>query len=345
MNESYNAVTALADGWLQVKVPLPFSLKWVNAYLLQWQEGWTLIDPGLHTTDTESFWIDVLSERGIQWHDITSIVLTHHHPDHYGMAGWFQERTGSTVYLSKVALESAKRLWGENETFSDALTEAFLQHGMVPELTNDMRAHMRGFREKVSPQPSDMTILEPGKKFRMGGAEWDVIVGEGHAPGHLMFFDSQSGKLLCGDQVLPDISPNIGWMPGGDPDPLGSFLESLQQLLPLPVTMVFPGHRDPFPSYRQRIEELLQHHERRLMKMADILGNDEKSAFEVCELLFSSRLRSNAHQLRFALAETIAHLIRMERGGLVDRIESVSSEGGLPFIRYRRTDLRFEDAQ
>jgi glyoxylase-like metal-dependent hydrolase (beta-lactamase superfamily II) len=332
-----NAVKELTDGWLQVKVPLPFSLKWVNAYLLPEQEGWTMIDPGLHTPETEDFWTEVLTERGIRWQDITTIVLTHHHPDHYGMAGWIQERTGATVYLSQVALESARRLWGEHETFSDELTEAFLQHGMFPEFMEDMKAHMRGFREKVSPQPSDIAILEPGRTFGMGGIEWDILIGEGHAPGHLIFYDSGSGRLLCGDQVLPDISPNIGWMPGGDPDPLGSFLVSLRQMLQLKVTMVFPGHRDPFPSYRQRIEELLEHHELRLMKIADIIGDEERSSFEVCELLFSPRLRSNTHQLRFALAETIAHLIQMERRGIVFRTESEPSTEGQSFIRYRRT--------
>jgi glyoxylase-like metal-dependent hydrolase (beta-lactamase superfamily II) len=337
MNETFMAVTELTDGWLQVKVPLPFSLKWVNAYLLPEQEGWTMIDPGLHTPETEDFWTKILSERGIRWQDITSIVLTHHHPDHYGLAGWFQDRTGSNVYLSQAALESARRLWGEHETFSDELTEAFLRHGMVPELTEDMRTHMRGFRERVSPHPSDITILEPGRTFRMGGVEWDILIGEGHAPGHLIFYNRGSGRLLCGDQVLPDISPNIGWIPGGDPDPLGSYLDSLRQMLQLEVTMVFPGHRDPFPSYRQRLEELLDHHEHRLKKMADIIGDEERSAFEVCESLFSPRLRSNAHQLRFALAETIAHLIRMELRGIVVRIESEPSMGGLPSIRYRRT--------
>jgi glyoxylase-like metal-dependent hydrolase (beta-lactamase superfamily II) len=337
MNETFMAVTELSDGWLQVKVPLPFSLKWVNAYLLPEQEGWTLIDPGLHTPETEDFWSTLLSERRIRWQDITSIVLTHHHPDHYGLAGWFQERTGAVVYLSQAALECARRLWGENESFSDELTEAFLRHGMVPELTEEMRTHMRGFRERVSPHPSDVTLLEPGQTFEMGGVEWNILNGEGHAPGHLIFYDNVSGRMLCGDQILPDISPNIGWIPGGDPDPLGSFLDSLRQMLPLEVTMVFPGHRDPFPTYRQRIDELLDHHERRLEKMSDIIGDEERSAFEVCELLFSPRLRSNAHQLRFALAETIAHLIRMELRGIVVRIEPEPSMGGPPSIRYRRT--------
>lgn len=341
MNERSEAVSELANGWLQVKVPLPYSLKWVNAYLLPEDKGWTLIDPGLRSEEIEAFWISVLSGRNIEWQDIRSIVITHHHPDHYGLAGWFQERTGATVRMSRIALANAERLWGERETFSEELTEAFLGHGLADELKADMRAHMSGFRDKVSPKPVDPLVLAPGERFVMGGTEWEIHGGEGHAPGHLIFYDPISRGLLCGDQVLPDISPNIGWMPGGDPDPLDAFLKSLRELRHLDVLMVYPGHRDPFPKYRQRIEELLEHHERRLMKMLELIGNEERSAFEVCELLFGARLRSNTHNLRFALAETIAHLVRLENRGLVDRVESASGTRpeGRPLIRFRRMDI------
>lgn len=343
MMEMTKSVTLLEDGWLQVKVPLPFSLKWVNSYLLRDDQGWTIIDPGLRTEESVVFWEETMTSCRIEWGHIKAIILTHHHPDHYGLAGWFQLRTAAPVYLSQVALDNIIRLWGERETFSLELTEAFLQHGLAVELTGDMQEHMQGFRAKVSPQPEPEGIikLHPGQIFRMGGLDWKIIGGEGHAPGHLSFYHSESGKLICGDQVLPDISPNIGWMPGGDPNPLGSFLTSLREMLPLEVAMAYPGHRNPFPSFTGRIEELLEHHERRIMKMAELFGEEDKSAFELCELLFSSKLRTNAHQLRFALAETIAHIILMEKRGLVVRLQSESlsqskSDPLSQLIRFRR---------
>jgi glyoxylase-like metal-dependent hydrolase (beta-lactamase superfamily II) len=340
MSELNNMITRLDEDWLQMKVPLPFSLKWVNAYLLPEKDGqWTIIDPGLHTPETASFWIASLAELGIEWKAIDRIVLTHHHPDHYGMAGWIQERSGSPVFMSEVALSNAHRLWGDGETFSVELTEAFERQGLAPELAPDILEHMRSFAQKVSPQPIvSVNLIQPGDFFEMGGKRWETIGGEGHAPGHLSFYHRESGKLLCGDQVLPDISPNIGWMPGGDPDPLGSFLSSLEAMDRLKVSMAYPGHRDPFPKFAERMAELLEHHESRLLKMLELIGEHAITPFEVCELLFGARLRSNAHQLRFALAETIAHLVHLEKRGLLIR-EEFAGPGERTLIRYRQTVL------
>jgi glyoxylase-like metal-dependent hydrolase (beta-lactamase superfamily II) len=333
MTERSQAWTRLEAGWLQVKVPLPFSLKWVNSYLLPEEDGesWTVIDPGLRTEDTLPFWENTLVQCGIGWSSIRQIVLTHHHPDHYGLAGWFQERSGGApVYISRVALNAARRLWGEGETFSDELTAALLAHGLAPELEADMREHLVSFRHKVAPHPIDVHILAPGEQYRMGGSNWRIIPGEGHGPGHLSFYDEMSRRIICGDQVLPDITPNIGWMPDADDNPLGSFLDSAAAMRSLDVEMAYPGHRDPFPEFRKRVEEILEHHERRLAKMTSLLDDASVSAFDICEMLFGSRFRGNTHQLRFALAETIAHLILLEHRGVARRTE----EAGL--IRFQR---------
>lgn len=318
-------------GWLQVKVPLPFSLKLINAYLIPEEDGWTLIDPGLHTPEAESAWIEVMNGRNIGWERITRIVLTHHHPDHYGLAGWFAERTGAPVWMSDTARQAAVRMWGEEETFSDRLVMAFREHGLPTDLAEAMREHLLSFRNRVSPQPGEVMPLQAGTTLRMAGKEWELIGGEGHAPGHVSLYDRAGRRIVCGDQVLPDITPNIGWMPDGDPDPLGSFLESLTGMAGLNVEIAFPGHRDPFARFSERLNELIEHHERRLDKIAGLIGQTTVSAFEACESLFGTRLRGNAHNLRFALAETIAHLALLEKRGVIGRVP----DGGAGSIRYR----------
>ncbi|CAM3741523.1 MBL fold metallo-hydrolase [Cohnella lubricantis] len=316
------SVTQHANGWIQLKVPLPFSLRWVNAYLLPESEGgWTVIDPGLRSKETEAFWEERLAELGMDWADCRKIVVTHYHPDHYGLAGWFQQRTGAPVYLSKITQDCAVRLWSEGETYSAQLLAAFQAHGLPDEQTDGMNAHMSGVFAQVLPHPKDVRFLpEPGERFAMAGAEWLLVGGSGHALGHISFYDPEREVILCGDQVLPQITPNIGWMPGSDPDPLGSYLSSLRAMLPLGEAYAYPGHRDPFAGLATRIGEILAHHERRLRRMEELLAEaGAMTAYQMCEKLFGTKVQGNPHNMRFAMAETIAHLVRMELEGTASR--------------------------
>ncbi|MCC3375711.1 MBL fold metallo-hydrolase [Cohnella sp. REN36] len=333
------------NGWVQLRVPLPFSLKWVNSYVLPDGAGYSVVDPGLRSADAEACWEAALGALGIGWRDVTGIVLTHHHPDHYGLSGWMQERTGASVYLSAEARVYAEKLWGEGETFSDELIAAFRSYGLPEKLVPAMQAHLEGVKAQVNPPPREVRLVEAGAPLAFGGASWTPIAGEGHAPGHLSYYDEARGLLLCGDQVLPDITPNIGWMPDADPDPLGAFLDSLEALRPLEVARAYPGHRDPFDRFGERVEAIVAHHERRLRRMAELAAEagEPLSAFEMCERLFGARLQGNAHNLRFAMAETIAHLVRLERSGRVERVEE-SADGavrqavGKPLIRFRPSE-------
>ena len=334
-------ITRHPNGWIQLKVPLPYALRWVNAYLLpEPAGGWTVIDPGLRSPEVEAFWEEQLTRLNIGWQEIRSIVLTHYHPDHYGLAGWFQQRTGAPVYLSEITRDCAKRLWSEGETYSAQLLHAFYEHGLPDELTDGMNAHMSGVFPQVLPHPKEVRLLPaPGERFAMAGIEWELIGGAGHAPGHISFYDPQGKAILCGDQVLPQITPNIGWMPGSDPDPLGSYLSSLRAMLPLGEAFAYPGHRDPFDGLATRIGEILAHHDRRLRRMAELIGEaGTLTAFEMCERLFGAKIQGNPHNLRFAMAETIAHLIRLELEGAVRR-SVVSSPSGRNLIRFASVRL------
>lgn len=312
------AIIRHEGGWVQVKVPLPYALKWVNAYLLPAGDGWTLIDPGLRTPETERFWLEALLEIGISWRQITQIVVTHHHPDHYGLAGWMSMHTGAPVFMSETAFKMAERMWGTDDA-TEKMLQAFRLHGLPAALEQAMGEHLRGFATRVHPQPSEVLRLEAGTTIELAGICWLTIGGEGHAPGHIALYDPERRRMICGDQVLPDISPNIGWMPDGDPDPLGFYLDSLRSMRQLDVSRAYPGHRYPFTGFGKRIDELLDHHKGRLEHIREMVGQDQVSSFAVCEQLFSERLLSNIHQLRFALSETIAHLVYLEHRGQLCR--------------------------
>ncbi|MFC3798391.1 MBL fold metallo-hydrolase [Cohnella sp. GCM10012308] len=342
MRNSLPLWTSHLSGIVQLRLPLPFALKQVNAYLLQADDGWTVVDAGLRTPEAEAAWETFMSQAGLEWRDIARIVATHYHPDHYGLSGWLQTRTQAEVWLSDTASRYARRLWGENETFSAELVSAFRAHGLPEPLCDGISGHLASVKRQVLPHPVRTRAIGAGDLLCFGGARWEAIGGEGHAPGHLAFYDRERRIMLCGDQVLPDITPNIGWMAGGDPDPLGSYMDSLDRLAACEVDMAYPGHREPFAGFGRRVSELRDHHVRRLARMealaADLSAISEKerlTAFAMCEALFGGRIGGNPHNLRFAMAETIAHLERMTFEGTLVRDRESDSASGPSRIYYR----------
>ncbi|NIK76016.1 glyoxylase-like metal-dependent hydrolase (beta-lactamase superfamily II) [Paenibacillus castaneae] len=304
------------EGWIQVKVPVPFSLRWVNSYLVPEQEGYTLIDPGLGTEEAIAVWDAALQKHHIQWTDITRILLTHQHPDHYGLAGYVQERSRAPVFISRASHAYTVRLWGENSEFADQLLSLYAEHGMPGEQREAIAHNLGSFKAMVSPQPK-VTYMEAGSRISLGGKSWLLIDAPGHANGQLCFYEQENGWMICGDQVLPHITPNVSIIPGEDGDPLAAFLHSLEELKQYEVKLAFPGHRDPFSEFTIRIAEIQQHHERRLNRMTAWLKEEPRTAYAMCETLFGSRLSGNAHNLRFAMSETLAHLYYLELRGRI----------------------------
>lgn len=310
-------------GILQVSIPMDPPLRRVNSYILPESDGRiTILDPGPRKAESEEAWRGVLQELGLTWGQIKQIVVTHHHPDHYGLAGWIQEHSGAPVWMTARAKAEADLMWGQASAMNERLPALFARHGMPAELTTDIRRHLESFAPQVSPQP-EVSVLDPGAPFEMGGREWEPVVTGGHAPGHASFYDPGTGVILCGDAVLPQISPNISLHPGSDEQPLLTFLQGLKQLSPYRVSFAYPGHREPFSGFTERTLRLLRHHEERLDTAEALLQSGPLSGFAVCEALFRGRV-TTAHQLRFAMAETLAHLAELVRRG---RITAVGEDG------------------
>ncbi|MDU2240869.1 MAG: MBL fold metallo-hydrolase [Paenibacillus sp.] len=299
---------------LVARVPISMAppLRRVNSYVLRGDEGITIIDPGPRTDETEAEWRAAWQELGISPRDIAQIVLTHHHPDHYGLSGYLQEVTGAAVLMSPRAFEETRLMWGRDSRMHEALPELFRRHGMPESWCGQLPGHLHGFVAQVSPAP-EVTFLREGEPVWMGGRAWLPIETAGHAPGHLSFYDAGQKLMFCGDAVLPQISPNVSYLPGSDPQPLQSFLDSLVKLSAYEVATGYPGHRNPFNYFAERVRLLLQHHEERLLRIEGLLRERPKTAFDVCAALFGTEL--GIHQMRFAMSETLAHLVELVRQG------------------------------
>lgn len=312
---------AVATGIIQVKIPLPFSLKWVNSYIVMENNSFKVIDPGLKVDECIEKWNEVLMALNVTWEQCTAIILTHQHPDHFGLAGYIQQISGAPVYMTEEAYRYTQSLWGSGKQQYEAdMIQLLQQHGTPNDIQTAILEHLREFEGRVQPMPQ-VTFFRPYEHIELAGMNWSLIPTLGHAYGGVMFYEKEQKLIICGDQVLPKITPHIGVIPGEDRPVLSEFLYNLQEIAQYEVSLALPGHREPFTNFSERAHQIVAHHERRLEKLTLYIKEvNEINAFQCCEWLFGTHLRNNAHNMRFALTETIAHLEELVRRNILKKI-------------------------
>ena len=315
-------VRAVAEQIYQVRLPLPFALNHVNCYLLDDGDGWTLVDTGLHTPEIVAAWEAAWAELGIARRHIHRIVLTHMHPDHFGLAGWLQRETGAPVFLSPRERELAEITWIHDqpgERRRAAMARYFHSGGISPDVGAIVAKQQDHLRRLTLPHPVEMGVIAPGETVAMGGRTFRAIHAPGHADGQLIFYCADDLLLLSGDQVLMKITPNIGVWPTSEPNPLARYLCSLAELKSLEVALALPGHQKLITDWRGRLEELIEHHAHRIEFMF-AAAKEGATALEVSLVVFNFD-RFSQHEVRFAVAEALAHLEYLAEEGRLVRVE------------------------
>ncbi|HYE01076.1 MAG TPA: MBL fold metallo-hydrolase [Alphaproteobacteria bacterium] len=326
----FGEVRAVAPGVLWLRLPLPFALDHVNVWLLEDGDGWTVVDAGLGGEHTKALWREVF--RGaLGGRPVRRVIASHFHPDHIGLAGWLVEAFDAEFLCTRLEWLLAQWLSIAPHERSWPVQEAFYTAAGVPaDKVASIGARGNLFARSVSPIPQRFTAIADGDVLRIGGREWRVMTGGGHAPEHASLHCPELGLLIAQDQVLPRISPNVAvWANEPAGDPLCAFLAALDRFGGLPeTTLVLPGHDAPFATLRQRTAALARHHADRLAEVAEDC-REPRTAMDVTLALFRRPL--DDHQLIFAVGEALAHLNRLIRAG-----EIAAEPGADGITRYRR---------
>ena len=314
----------VAPGVSWLRLALPFRLDHVNVYLLDDGDGTTAIDTGLYDPQTCAVWEQVLPALARAGRPLRRIVVTHCHPDHAGMAGWLVARTGATLlmstsdYLTSLAIHLDPGAL-ESETYRSF----YARHGLDAAATARMLSNGHGSLRMVSPLPRVYGRVIEGETLTIGARRWDVLTGGGHAPEQVMLHCAADGLLLCADQVLARITPNIS-VQATDPDgdPLGIYLRSLAALrATVPAaTLALPGHNLPFHGLHVRIAELEGHHAVRCAMIVDACRAGPVSAAALVPVMFG-RLIDDPHQMGFAFSEALAHANLLVREGALRQVK------------------------
>ncbi|MFN3721972.1 MAG: MBL fold metallo-hydrolase [Paracoccaceae bacterium] len=315
--------TEVAPGILWMRLPLPMALDHVNVYALDDGDGWTVIDTGFDSKRSRSIWQSLLSGP-LSGRPVRRVVVTHHHPDHVGLAGWFQSQ-GADLWMPRTGWLYARMLVLDVQPVPSPEAHLFYQRAGMPPAMLAERAAERPFNfcDVVAPMPLGFTVLDDGGSIRMAGRDWTIRFGSGHAPDQATFW---SGDLILGaDQLLPGISANIGVYPTEpEGDPLADWLESCRRFQPLArdTQLVLPGHKLPFTGLPLRLGQMIDNHLGALTRLLDHLAAP-KTAADCFTPLFKREITDAVYTM--ALVESVAHLNHLLRQGRVSR--HLSPEG------------------
>ncbi|MCB6177765.1 MBL fold metallo-hydrolase [Rhodobacter sp. Har01] len=323
--------TEVAPGVLWLRLPLPMALDHVNVYALDDGDGWTVVDTGLNTRRTVALWESLLAGP-LRGRPVRRLIVTHHHPDHVGLAGWFQAR-GAELLTPRTAWLYARMLTLDVQPVPTPQALTFLRRAGLSEDALARRATERpfNFADVVHPMPVGFSSLTEGQTLRLAGRPWVVRLGNGHAPDHATLWTD--GLILGGDQLLPGISANIGVYPSEpEDDPLTGWLQSCAALAAHARDdhLVLPGHKLPFTGLPFRLPQMAENHASALARLLDHLASP-RTAIQCFLPLF--RREIGAAEENLALAEAVAHLNHLLHKGLVCR--SLTASGAWA---WQRTD-------
>ena len=309
---SNGEVPEVAPGIRWLRLPLPYRLDHVNIYLLENGDGWTAVDTGLGTDACKQTW-DTALAGPLAGQKLKSLIVTHFHPDHVGLAGWLCDRFGLKMAMPRPEYLHSAMIQYAPADHGEGVFRPFYQHnGLSAEATEIVLSRGHEYLRRTTGVPVSYTRIKHGDRFPVGDRVVDVLTGGGHSLEQAMLHLPEQRVFLAADQVIARISPNVSVHPmEPDLDALGIYLASLRTIratVPADV-LVLPGHGLPFHGLHDRIEELIVHHAQRCDDIARACRDRPLSVAELVPHVFTREL--DAHQTGFAFGEVLAHVNHM----------------------------------
>ena len=314
-------IVELAPGVYWVKFVLSSIVSHVNAYILEEKEGLTIIDTGICSAACKSVWEKILSNE-FGGKKVTRLVITHHHPDHIGLLGWFHKKFNAEIWSSRVAFLTARMLTLDvQETTCNNTLSFWYRAGMSKEmLAKKTKVRPFNFCDYVDPIPVGYRRVIDNDTISIGENKWFFKLGNGHAPEHLTLHSPNLNIFITGDLVLPGISPNLSVYPT-EPlaNPVGEFIDTCEDFLKIEDKgyLVLPGHNLPFWGFKYRVQQLLDHHQNALSRVKNFLTDRPRLAVEIFSILYGRKIRESEFSL--ALGEAVGHLNYLWYQRIIDR--------------------------
>ena len=295
-----------------ISTPNPYFEHDVNAYVIR-GDPLTLIDTGIGTEEAWAALLQGLTGISLRVEDIQQIILTHKHPDHFGLARRIQRTSRARVLIHEADREYVLHFEEEYDQWVSS-TEDRLRSGGAPEEVIEKTRPALQATEQMA-ESVDAEPLHEGQRISVNGANLEVLQTPGHTRGSICL--RYGNALLTGDHVLPQYTPNVGGSDRGGHGILQQFLDSLERVRSVSSEglEVLPGHGPPILDLAARVDFMVEHHRRRSQTILEILSDENsQTTWDVASRLFGEL--QGIHVL-LGLGEVDAHFEYLEDQGQI----------------------------
>jgi len=304
------------------RVPVPVgvnSIESVNVYVIADGDHVTLVDCGVWRPEGDAgvrALTDGLQRTGYELGDVSRVVVTHAHIDHYGLAGRILELTGAELWMHAMTDLDCEK-YRHPRTAQARREDTYEDHGVPAEEIARIAGTLGRWLPYLHSVVEASTRLRGGEKVRIGTREIEVLHTPGHSYGHVCLWSPADGLLFSGDHLLPGVTPPVTFERGFDADPLRSYLGSLGLIADRDPALVLPGHGRPFAEGGRRAEAIRRNKLRRAQAILDLVEASPCSVREIADRLVAKAVLS--FQRNMALSETLAHVAYLRWSGRIER--------------------------
>lgn len=308
-------VQSVRPGVWAVPMPLPgHPILYSIAYLVEaGPAGLLLVDAGYASDACWCALRDGLSAVGAQVADISAVVLTHNHPDHYGLADRIRAESGCWVALHEAdGLERRS-----SERYAQRSEEALVLAGAPADLRAVSRQTIAAYAADADVPAADRLVADH-ERIDLGDLRLQVVWTPGHTMGHSCFLNERDQYLFTGDHLLPDGLTQLGNVDSTESQPLHDVLESLDRVAALGAMTGLPGHHYPMADTVARSGAVRRGFEARLdLAQAVVSRGPGSTGHEVAEHMVrpGGWAAMGGMGRRFTVIETMGLLHELTRRG------------------------------
>jgi len=301
-------------GVWRLRLPLPWpGVPHCNAWALAAGDGIVLFDIGYSFPDVGTRQLEYsLAQVGFGMEDITLVVCTHAHSDHYGQAGPILDAAGCELWMHP-AWEHVRAMAEDPDAALARRVEVARQSGVPVAAVERMKESRKGQGSGIARVVEPDRDLVPGVTVETDRGAWNVHETPGHAPSHVCLHQPDSGLLISGDHLLGRISLFFDY--GHTPDPVGEFERGLDEIDALEhTTLCLAGHGRPFRDVKAKVvgnrAEVAEH----LARVRGAMGDEPRSAFDILPDLMGAE-NVNAATAPWGLQMALAYLDHLTLNG------------------------------